>query len=70
MITLKNDITFKLNMSVNNAQTIQRKLPSTIGGDDAENIVTNGNVNIQIKTKYYLRNKSEAEYSILFRQEH
>ncbi len=49
IITLKNDVTFKLNMSVNNAQTIQRKLPSTIGGDDMENIVTNGNINIQIR---------------------
>lgn len=49
IITLKNDVTFKLNMSVNNAQTIQRKLPSTVGGDDMENIVTNGNINIQIR---------------------
>ena len=49
VITLKNDVTFKLNMSVNNAQTIQRKLPSTVGGDDAENIITNGNINIQIR---------------------
>jgi cell surface protein SprA len=49
VITLKNDVTFKLNMSVNNAQTIQRKLPSTVGGDDMENIVTNGNINIQIR---------------------
>lgn len=42
VITLKNDVTFKLNMSVNNMQTIQRKI-------DEENIVTNGNINIQIR---------------------
>jgi cell surface protein SprA len=49
IITLKNDVTFKLNMSVNNAQTIQRKLPTEIGVDPPESIVTNGNVNIQIR---------------------
>lgn len=42
VITLKNDVTFKLNMSVNNQQTIQRKI-------DEVNVVTNGNVNIQIR---------------------
>lgn len=42
IITLKNDVTFKLNMSVNNSQTIQRKL-------DEVNVVTNGNLNIQIR---------------------
>jgi cell surface protein SprA len=42
VITLKNDVTFKLNMSINNSQTIQRKI-------DEENVVTNGNVNIQIR---------------------
>jgi cell surface protein SprA len=49
VVTLKNDVTFKLNMSVNNAQTIQRKLPQEIGVDAPESIVTNGNVNIQIR---------------------
>ncbi len=42
IITLKNDVTFKLNMSVTNGQTIQRKIDET-------NIVTNGNLNIQIR---------------------
>lgn len=42
IITLKNDVTFKLNLSINNSQTIQRKL-------DEVNVVTNGNINIQIR---------------------
>jgi cell surface protein SprA len=64
VITLKNDVTFKLNMSVNNAQTIQRKLPSTIGGDDMENIVTNGNINIQIRPNivYVINQKLNIQF--------
>ncbi|NJN41948.1 MAG: cell surface protein SprA [Flammeovirgaceae bacterium] len=42
IITLKNDITFRLNMSVTNNQTIQRKI-------DAEDVTTNGNINVQIR---------------------
>lgn len=42
VITLKNDVTFKLNMSVNNSLTIQRKI-------DEVNVITNGNINIQIR---------------------
>jgi len=42
VITLKNDITFQLNMSVTNNRTIQRKI-------DEVNTVTNGNVNFQLR---------------------
>jgi cell surface protein SprA len=42
VITLKNDITFRLNMSVTNSQTIQRKI-------EEENNVTNGNINFQLR---------------------
>jgi cell surface protein SprA len=42
VITLKNDITFRLNMSVSNNRTIQRKI------DDVNNI-TNGNINLQLR---------------------
>jgi cell surface protein SprA len=42
VITLKNDITFKVNMSVTNSLTIQRKI------NDA-NSITNGNLNLQIR---------------------
>jgi cell surface protein SprA len=41
-ITLKNDITFLMNISVSNTQTIQRKI-------DEENTITNGNINFQFR---------------------
>ncbi len=41
-ITLKNDVTFRMNMSVTNNRTIQRKILE-------ENIVTNGNINFQLR---------------------
>jgi cell surface protein SprA len=41
-ITLKNDITFLLNVSMSNTQTIQRKI-----GED--NTITNGNINFQFR---------------------
>jgi cell surface protein SprA len=42
VITLKNDITFQLNMSVGNSRTIQRKI------EDVSSI-TNGNINFQLR---------------------
>lgn len=42
VITLKNDLNFRLNISVSNNRTIQRKI------DDASN-VTSGNINTQIR---------------------
>jgi cell surface protein SprA len=42
VITLKNDVTFRLNVSVTNNITIQRKI-------DEVNTITNGNINIQIR---------------------
>jgi cell surface protein SprA len=42
VITLKNDITFRLNMSVTNNRTIQRKI-------DEVNTITNGNINLQLR---------------------
>ena len=41
-ITLKNDVNFKLNVSVTNNRTIQRKI-------DDVNTITNGNINVQIR---------------------
>jgi cell surface protein SprA len=41
-ITLKNDVTFNLTMSVSNNRTIQRKI-------DEVNSVTNGNINFQLR---------------------
>ncbi len=42
VLTLKNDVTFRLNMSVTNNRTIQRKI-------DEVNTITNGNINIQLR---------------------
>lgn len=42
IITLKNDVTFRLNMSVTNNRTIQRKI-------DEVNTITNGNINFQLR---------------------
>lgn len=42
IITLKNEVTFQLNMSVTNNRTIQRKI-------DEVNTITNGNVNFQLR---------------------
>ena len=42
VITLKNDVTFRLNMSISDNRTIQRKI-------DDVNTVTNGNINIQLR---------------------
>ncbi len=42
VLTLKNDITFQLNMSVTNNRTIQRKIEEV-------NTVTNGNINFQLR---------------------
>ena len=52
IITLKNDINFRLNISVTNNRTIQRKL-------DDVSTVTNGNINVQIRpnVSYAVNNK-------------
>ena len=42
VITLKNDVTFQLNMSIANNRTIQRKI-------DEVNTITNGNINFQLR---------------------
>jgi cell surface protein SprA len=42
IITLKNDVTFRLNMAVTNSQTIQRKILE-------EANITNGNINFQLR---------------------
>ncbi len=42
VITLKNDITFQLNMSISNNRTIQRKIEEV-------NTITNGNINFQLR---------------------
>jgi cell surface protein SprA len=42
LIVLKNDVTFRLNMTLSDTKTIQRKI-------DELNIITNGNINFQVR---------------------
>jgi len=42
VITIKNDVTFRMNMSIRDARTIQRNL-------EGENTITNGNKNFQMR---------------------
>jgi cell surface protein SprA len=42
IITLKNNVTFLLNISMSNTQTIQRKIAE-------DNVITNGNINFQFR---------------------
>jgi cell surface protein SprA len=62
VITLKNDITFLLNISLNNNQTIQRKIGE-------ESVITNGNINFQFRpnVRYVVNQKLQitayAEHS-------
>ena len=42
LIVLKNDVTFRLNATVSDTKTIQRKI-------DELNIITNGNINFQLR---------------------
>jgi len=51
IITLKNDVTFKMTMSVTSNQTIQRRL-------DEGSTITNGNINFQLRPNIsYVVNK-------------
>lgn len=50
-ITLKNDVTFLMNISVSNTETIQRKIAE-------ESVITNGNINFQFRPNIsYVANK-------------
>jgi cell surface protein SprA len=57
ILTLKNDITFRLNMSVTNNRTIQRKI------DEVDNI-TNGNINFQLRpnVNYVINQKLNIQF--------
>jgi len=59
IITIKNDITFRLNMSVTNNQTIQRKLEQV-------NTITNGNINFQLRpnVNYVVNQKLNIQFYV------
>ncbi|ELR69727.1 hypothetical protein C900_04704 [Fulvivirga imtechensis AK7] len=74
VISLKNDLTFRLNFTIQNTETIQRKI-------DEVNTVTNGSVNLQLRPNvsyvlneklnlqfYFERNINEPKVSNSFRR--
>jgi cell surface protein SprA len=58
-VTLKNEINFRLNISVTNNQTIQRKI-------DEVSTITNGNVNIQVRpnVSYTVNSKLNVQFYV------
>jgi len=59
VITIKNDITFRLNMSITNNRTIQRKI-------DEVNTITNGNINFQLRpnVNYVVNQKLNIQFYV------
>ena len=57
--TIKNDITFRLNMSITNNRTIQRKI-------DQVNTITNGNINFQLRPNinYVVNEKLNIQFYV------
>ncbi len=57
--TIKNDITFRLNMSITNNRTIQRKIEEV-------NTITNGNVNFQLRPNinYVVNQKLNIQFYV------
>jgi cell surface protein SprA len=49
IVTLKNNITFLLNVSMNNNQTIQRTLADAAQQVEGGSTITNGNINFQFR---------------------
>ena len=73
-IVLKNDVTFRMNVTVGDTKTIQRKIGEL-------NIITNGNINIQLRPNvtynvndklnlqlYFERNINEPVISTSYRR--
>ncbi|MDX1627948.1 MAG: cell surface protein SprA, partial [Fulvivirga sp.] len=57
VITLKNDLTFRMNFTIRDTETIQRKI-------DEDDKVTNGNLNIQIRpnVQYVVNEKLNVQF--------
>jgi len=57
--TIKNDITFRLNMSITNNRTIQRKIEEV-------NTITNGNINFQLRpnVNYVVNQKLNIQFYV------
>lgn len=59
VLTIKNDITFRLNMSITNNRTIQRKIEEV-------NTITNGNINFQLRPNinYVVNQKLNIQFYV------
>ena len=59
VLTIKNDITFRLNMSITNNRTIQRKIEEV-------NTITNGNINFQLRpnVNYVVNQKLNIQFYV------
>ncbi len=58
-ITIENDVTFRFNMTIRDAKTIQRKL-------NGENIVSNGNRNFQLRPSMSYRLNDQLDITAYF----
>ncbi|MFZ1807488.1 MAG: cell surface protein SprA [Cyclobacteriaceae bacterium] len=59
VLTIKNDLTFRLNMSITNNRTIQRKIEDV-------NTITNGNINFQLRpnVSYVVNQKLNIQFYV------
>ncbi|HRK52897.1 MAG TPA: cell surface protein SprA [Cyclobacteriaceae bacterium] len=59
VLTIKNDLTFRLNMSITNNRTIQRKIEEV-------NTITNGNINFQLRpnVNYVVNQKLNIQFYV------
>jgi len=57
VLTIKNDLTFRLNISISNNRTIQRKIEEV-------NTITNGNINVQLRPNinYVVNDKLNVQF--------
>ncbi len=63
--TLKNDMDFRLDLTIKDTKTIQRKFNETASGEEVSvNTITNGNVNIQVRPNvaYALNNRLTLQF--------
>lgn len=82
-VTLKNDLTFRMGLTIRDTKTVQRKLSADTNDDstDSDNVVTSGNINFQLRPTvnyvvnqrlnlqlYFERNINEPRVSNSFRR--
>jgi cell surface protein SprA len=63
-ITIQNDVTFRLAMTIRDSKTIQRKLQAE--EEDSENQITNGNQNFQIRPSIAYKLNNQLDLTMYF----